>query len=91
MAEKIATHMATNHTKFIRGAVPVKLEKPDPNGKIKVTWTNNDGSEGSDEYDTVLFAIGRYALTAGLNLAAAGLKAESNGKFKVNEQEETNV
>ena len=79
--------MATNHTKFIRGAVPLQLEKPDPNGKIKVTWKNNDGSQGFDEYDTVLFAIGRYALTAGLNLAAAGLKAESNGKFIVNEYE----
>lgn len=44
MAERIATHMATNHTKFIRGAVPIQLEKPDPNGKIKVTWKNNDGS-----------------------------------------------
>jgi pyruvate/2-oxoglutarate dehydrogenase complex dihydrolipoamide dehydrogenase (E3) component len=39
----------------------------------------------------VLFAIGRYALTAGLNLAAAGLKAESNGKFIVNQFEQTNV
>lgn len=84
MAEKIAAHMANNHTKFIRGAVPTKLEKPDPSGKVKVTWQNNDGSQGSDEYDTVLFAIGRYALTAGLNLAAAGLKTESNGKFIVN-------
>jgi pyruvate/2-oxoglutarate dehydrogenase complex dihydrolipoamide dehydrogenase (E3) component len=44
----------------------------------------NDGSQAFDEYDTVLFAIGRYALTGGLNLAAAGLKAESNGKFVVN-------
>jgi len=44
MAEKIAAHMATYHTKFIRGAIPAKLEKPDPNGRIKVTWTNNDGS-----------------------------------------------
>jgi len=91
MAEKIAAHMEKIHTKFIRGAVPLKLEKPDPSGKIKVTWQNSDGTEGSDEYDTVLFAIGRYALTGGLNLAAAGLKAESNGKFLVNEHEQTNV
>jgi pyruvate/2-oxoglutarate dehydrogenase complex dihydrolipoamide dehydrogenase (E3) component len=39
----------------------------------------------------VLFAIGRYALTAGLNLANAGLVCEKNGKFKVNEYEQTNV
>ena len=38
-----------------------------------------------------MFAIGRYAVTAGLNLANAGVQAESNGKFRVNEQEQTNV
>lgn len=85
-AEKIAEHMATYHTKFIRGAVPTKLEKPDPNGKIKVTWMNGN-TEESGEYDTVLFAIGRYALTKGLNLENVGLKPESNGKFIVNEFE----
>jgi len=25
-------------TKFIRGAIPMKLEKADPNGKITVTY-----------------------------------------------------
>ncbi len=73
MAEKIAKHMETYHTKFIRGAIPAKLEKPDPNGRIKVTWTMNDGSQQSDEFDTVLFAIGRYALTGGIGLEKAGL------------------
>ena len=87
MAEKIAAHMATYHTKFIRGAIPAKLEKPDPNGRIKVTWTNNDGSQQSDEYDTVMFAIGRYALTGGIGLEKAGLQVEQNGKFIVNEYE----
>jgi len=38
-----------------------------------------------------LFAIGRYAVTEGLNLSAAGLVAEKNGKFKVNDVEQTNV
>lgn len=46
MAEKITTHMSTYHTKFIRGAVPLKLEKSDPNGKIRVEWKNNDGTTG---------------------------------------------
>ena len=47
----------------------------------------NGSQEESGEYDTVLFAIGRYALTKGLNLENVGLKAESNGKFIVNEFE----
>merc|ERR1711981_186568 len=32
-----------------------------------------------------------YAVTAGLNLEAAGVLAEKNGKFKVNDEEQTNV
>lgn len=91
MANLIGEHMELFHTKFIKGATPSKLEKDDPNGPIKVTWKNDDGSEASDNFDTVLFAIGRYAITEGLNLAAAGLKCEKNGKFIVNEYEQTNV
>lgn len=88
MANKISEHMASHHTKFIRNAVPVKLEKPDPNGRIQVTF-DQEGKQQVDEYDTVLFAIGRYALTAGLNLDSANLKVEKNGKFIVNEHEQT--
>lgn len=81
--------MAAYHTKFIRSAVPEKLEKMD-NGKIKVTWKS--GSEQkSDEYDTVLFAMGRYAVTEGLNLSNAGVNVEKGGKFIVNDFEQTNV
>jgi len=39
----------------------------------------------------VLFAVGRYAVTQGLNLEAAGLVVEKNGKFRVDEYEQTNV
>lgn len=39
----------------------------------------------------MLFAIGRYAVTAGLNLSNAGVVVESNGKFKVTDDERTNV
>ena len=39
----------------------------------------------------MLFAIGRTALTAKLNLAAAGLKAEPNGKLITNVYEQTSV
>lgn len=67
MADKIAAHMAVYHTKFIRNATPSKLERKTPDGPITVTY-EQEGKEVSEDYDTVLFAIGRYALTAGLNL-----------------------
>lgn len=45
MANLIGQHMELYHTKFIRSSTPEKLEKPDPNGPIKVTWKNHeDGS-----------------------------------------------
>jgi len=67
MANRIGEYMKDNHTKFINKATPSKLEKPDPAGKIKVTF-NHDGEEKVEEYDTVLFAMGRYAVTEGCNL-----------------------
>lgn len=51
----------------------------------------SEGQEVVEEFDTVLFAMGRYAVTQGINLDAAGVKFESNGKIKVNDQEQTNV
>jgi thioredoxin reductase (NADPH) len=38
MANRIGSYMESHHTKFIAGAIPVKLEKPDPNGKTIVTY-----------------------------------------------------
>jgi thioredoxin reductase (NADPH) len=38
MANRIGQYMENHHTKFIRGAIPVKLEKPDPNGRTIVTY-----------------------------------------------------
>jgi pyruvate/2-oxoglutarate dehydrogenase complex dihydrolipoamide dehydrogenase (E3) component len=91
MANKIGFFMEKNHTNFIKGATPSKLEKPDgPDGQIHVTY-NHGGEEKVEKYDTVMFAIGRYAVTEGLNLANAGVNAEKNGKFIVNDVEQTNV
>jgi len=88
MANLIAKHMEIYHTKFIRNSTPSRLEKT--GDKITVTWNSADG-EQQEQFDTVLFAIGRYASTAPLNLEAVGLKTEANGKFIVNEHEQTNV
>jgi len=91
VADKIGKYMEDHHTKFTRSATPAKLEKPDgPDGQIHVTY-NQGGEQKVEKYDTVLFAIGRYAVTGGLNLAAAGVESEKNGKFKTNDVEQTNV
>lgn len=90
MAEKIGTYMEAHHTKFIRGAVPHKVEKG-ADGKLTVFWKNAEGQEQSEQYDNVLFAIGRYAVTDDLNCDAVGLVREKNGKFKTTADERTNI
>lgn len=91
MANRIGKYMENHKTKFIRGATPSKLEKLDgDDGQITVTYKQGE-EEKVEKYDTVLFAIGRYAVTGTINLAAAGVECEKNGKFKVNDVEQTNV
>ena len=74
----------------MRDATPSKLERESEDGPITVTYTEG-GVEKTETYDTVMFAIGRYAVTEGLNLDNTGVTRESNGKLKVNEREQTNV
>ena len=90
MAERIGSYMENHKVKFIRGTVPKKLEKPNPDGRILVHYSL-DGKDEVEEYDTVMFAVGRYALTEGIGLDKAGVKVEPNGKIMVNEFEQTNV
>merc|ERR1719473_114500 len=89
MAMQIKEYMVGHGIKFTEGAVPASVEKLE-SGKKKVTWTLKDGSTASDEYDTVLLAIGRDALTGEMGLDKAGVTVNPNGKITtLNEQ--TNV
>lgn len=90
MAEREAKFMQGEGVEFIRGATPVKLERPEDGGPITVTYDTSEGQE-KEEFDTVLFAIGRRAQTDSLNLEAAGVVAEKNGKIKVGNDESTTV
>jgi thioredoxin reductase (NADPH) len=87
MANKIGDYMGKHGTKFSHKATPSKLETLNgPDGRITVTY-QHEGEEKTDEYDTVLFAMGRYVLTANIGLDKAGVVAEQNGKFKVTDTE----
>jgi thioredoxin reductase (NADPH) len=75
-ADKIGDYMVEHGIKFKREVTPTKLEKTE-SGQIKVTFS--DGT--TDEYDTVLAAIGRSADTEKLGLASAGVETNpKNGK-----------
>ena len=47
---------------------------------LKVTGKYNDGTEYTNEFNTVLFAVGRTADTDGLNLPAVGVKVNDSSK-----------
>ncbi|XP_076250564.1 thioredoxin reductase 1 isoform X2 [Rhynchophorus ferrugineus] len=90
MANIIVAEMQDKGVKFLHKCLPKSVEKLD-SGKLKVTWVDEKNQEFTDEFDTILFAIGRRALTKELNLESTGVKvAPDNEKIDaVNEQ--TNV
>jgi thioredoxin reductase (NADPH) len=76
-ADKIDQYMVSQGIAFKREVTPARLEKLD-SGKIKVTFSDNT----SDEFDTVLAAIGRTADTAQLGLEHVGVQVNpKNGKI----------
>lgn len=89
MAAMVVDYMEKHGTKFQKGCVPSSVEKQ-ADGKLLVTWKNTaSGESHSDTFDSVLFAIGRHALTKELNLEAVGVKTDSKGKVVTDDEERT--
>ncbi|XP_055354180.1 thioredoxin reductase 1, cytoplasmic-like isoform X2 [Paramacrobiotus metropolitanus] len=93
MAERIGKYMEeTKGIKFIKQAVPTKVERLEEGepGRLRVT-SDQKGQEIVDEYNTVLFAIGRDACTGTIGLEKAGVKVNpKTGKLDAI-AEQTNV
>ncbi|XP_015115043.1 thioredoxin reductase 1, mitochondrial isoform X2 [Diachasma alloeum] len=90
MANLVAEEMEQRGVHFIHQAKPKAIEKQE-DGRLLVHWVDKNGEVHQDVYDTVLFAIGRQALTPQLKLDNAGVKVvpETLKIDTVNEQ--TNV
>lgn len=92
MAGIVTNSLVEKGVKVMFHTLPTSVEKDAATGKLTVQWKAEDGTKGTEEYDTVLFAIGRTALTDDLQLANAGVQVvQENSKVPVNEREETNV
>ncbi|CAL1683937.1 unnamed protein product [Lasius platythorax] len=90
MANLVAEEMEQRGVHFIYQAKPKKITKQE-DGRLLVDWVDKDGEIHQDVYDTVLFAIGRRALTEELKPENAGLKLVSEtGKIEAT-NEQTNV
>ncbi|KAL1490887.1 hypothetical protein ABEB36_011566 [Hypothenemus hampei] len=90
MANTIVAEMEDKGVKFLHKCIPKSVEKLE-SGKLKVTWTNEAQQEFTDEFDTILFAIGRRALTRELNLDNAGVKVAGDGEKIDTINEQSNV
>ncbi|XP_076363627.1 LOW QUALITY PROTEIN: thioredoxin reductase 1, cytoplasmic-like [Tachypleus tridentatus] len=94
IAERIGSHMSEHcGIKFIRPCVPTKVEEIEPGqpGKLRVTGKMVDSEEIVEDYDTVIFAIGRDACTSGIGLDVAGVQVNTkNGKIPT-VTEQTNI
>jgi len=94
MAGKIGDYMEEHGVNMIRECVPTSIEKLEEGapGKLRVSGKYNDGTLFSDEFNTVIFAIGRDACTEGLGLEEIGVKLNpKNGKVLHDEKEKTSV
>ncbi|XP_065349922.1 thioredoxin reductase 2, mitochondrial [Cloeon dipterum] len=95
MASMVVNEMEGRGVNFICKCVPESLSKT-PDRRILVKWNTTPGAnggsgQGEDVFDTVLFAVGRKAVTDSLALEKAGVEThKETGKiFTTNEQ--TNV
>lgn len=75
--------------KFIKKAVPTKISK-NSQGKKVVTFVQGE-DEIEDQFDTVMFAIGRSADTQNIGLEEVGVKTAKNGKIIANDDDTTSV
>eukprot|EP00923_Selenidium_pygospionis_P059991 GHVN01105611.1.p1 GENE.GHVN01105611.1~~GHVN01105611.1.p1 ORF type:complete len:462 (-),score=115.01 GHVN01105611.1:193-1425(-) len=104
-AEKVGAVMRESGVRFIGPCVPIKLDRCE-SGKIKVNFEDRDGppflGDGIpvephneiEEFDTVLYAVGRTPDTEGLNLQNAGVEVLRTGKIQIqdgSERERTSV
>ncbi|OXB54793.1 hypothetical protein ASZ78_008062, partial [Callipepla squamata] len=92
MASLVTEHMESYGTKFLKKCVPTKVEKLE-SSKLQVTWKNTTlGTEETDSFDTVMWAVGRVPEIEALNLEAVGVKTNSEtGKIIVDASEATSV
>jgi len=94
MAVKIGEYMEEHGVNMVRECVPTSIEKIEEGapGKVKVVGKYNDGTEFVDEFNTVIFAIGRDACTNKIGLDKVGVKLNpKNGKILHDEKEATNI
>ncbi|KMZ01187.1 thioredoxin reductase 2, mitochondrial [Drosophila simulans] len=90
MSELLAAMMTERGIPFLGTTIPKAVERQ-ADGRLLVRYRNTSTQmDGSDVFDTVLWAIGRKGLIEDLNLEAAGVKTHDD-KIVVDAAEATSV
>jgi len=95
MAGLVVNEMEGRGVNFICKSVPKSLSKTS-DGQILVKWDTTPGAkggsgQGEEAFDTVLFAVGRRAVTDSLALDKAGVEVHKDTGKIFTENERTNV
>jgi thioredoxin reductase (NADPH) len=95
MAGLVVNEMEGRGVNFICKSVPKSLSKTS-DGQILVKWDTTPGAkggsgQGEEVFDTVLFAVGRRAVTDSLALDKAGVEVHKDTGKIFTENERTNV
>ena len=94
MALKVGEYMEQHGVNFVMECVPTGLEQLEPGspGMVQVTGKYKDGKASTDEFNTVVFAIGRDACTASIGLDKIGVKLNpTDGKVLHAVDEQTSL
>ena len=90
MANRIGDYMKNQGARFINGAVPTKFTK-NSEGRIIVEYQDNQKNLHTEEFDTVVLAIGRFADSVNIGLQNIGVKLAKNGKVITTDDEKSSV
>lgn len=90
MAQLIEENMSERGVTFIKKTKPIKIEKNE--NKLTVTYENIETSNiEKEDFNTVLFAIGRKASTEALNIKAVDVKVDEDSGKILTVDEKTNI
>ena len=91
MAQRVGDYMEKHGHKFLKKCTPTKFSKTSK-GTILVEYSREEiGDVVSEEYDTVLLAIGRSPDTAILGVKELGIKLSKNQKIIFDDSEQSNI
>lgn len=93
MADKVGAYMEAHGVKFLKKCVPTKIERVSEGepGTVRVTAQSEENGEITEEYNTVLVAVGRLSSTKTIGLENIGLTSNKNGKIITDDNDQTSV